>query len=228
MDVSTGSRKNLAKSAKWVTVLAGFPFFSIKTSGAWRVASTADKSQVSLQLSQAANGKKTTVVKEGMIIFQSPYFSPQHCLDLHIPDFSKAWAGSITSRERHAENLKFWSLLEQRWSSCLLARIKVGMEISQKEAEGGQQSGQKDIKATLPAWRHTSEAHERELQGRPLGLRKYQLMGRKLCEPEKNVNYSCEIFSPKISILSCIISNLDYVRHLEEQMYFRFRLDFEL
>lgn len=42
----------------------------------WTVASTADKSQVSLQSSQAANRKRKIVVKEGITIFLSPYFFP--------------------------------------------------------------------------------------------------------------------------------------------------------
>lgn len=63
-------------------VLAGLPsFFVIKIPGTQTVASTADKSQVSLQLSQAANGKEIILVEE---LILCPYFSPQQCLNLHI------------------------------------------------------------------------------------------------------------------------------------------------
>lgn len=45
------------------------------------------------------------------------------------------------------------------------------MEISQKELKDVLESGQKEIKGTLVVWRHIPEAHEKELQDRPLGLR---------------------------------------------------------
>lgn len=64
----------------------GLFFFLIKIPGTHSVASTGDKSQVSLQSSQAANGKGIIVVKEGILC---PYFSPQQCLDLHILDVSE-------------------------------------------------------------------------------------------------------------------------------------------
>lgn len=63
-----------------------YPFFKIKIPGTQTVAGTADKSQVPLQSSQAANGNRIIVVKEGILC---PYFSPQQCLDLHILDVSE-------------------------------------------------------------------------------------------------------------------------------------------
>lgn len=45
------------------------------------------------------------------------------------------------------------------------------MEISQEELKDGLESGQEESKGTLAVWRHILEAHEKELQDRPLGLR---------------------------------------------------------
>lgn len=103
MDIYTESRNNLAESSKWDVVLAGLPFFLIKIPGTQTVASTGDKSQASLQSSQATNGKEIILVEEWILY---PYFSPQQCLDLHILDVSEVWAGSIASRDRNSENLK--------------------------------------------------------------------------------------------------------------------------
>lgn len=85
------------------------------------------------------------------------------------------------------------------------------MEISQKELKDGLDTGQKWIKGTLAAWRHIPEAHERQLEGRPLGLRKYLLFGQKSAWTRENVSYSSEIFSSKISVLSCVISSFDHM-----------------
>lgn len=53
------------------------------------------------------------------------------------------------------------------------------MEISEKELKDGLETGQEEIKVTSAAGRHIPEAHERGLQGRPVGLRKYLLFGQK-------------------------------------------------